>query len=390
MLAVVELLLRGMQARFQKTGKAASWGTLFTQCVWGTFSALFLAGVVGTLTTGRFSGQRFAEGLFFEGGLFVFLAARKIRTENTIHHAKESSSPVSLLLPIRFRMAFVIQVLFAVSWITIGIYSLYYEPWNLQVKTYTIESDRIAEPIRIVLMTDPQSDNVGEYELRAFELTKSQNADLILFGGDYLQYDRGNRGGEYGDLNQLLMKVGFDAPLGVYAVNGNVDSYERWSESFEGTGIEAIMASHSKLLQKGETTIALTMLTIDDCRRLDAKKIIAQKYGEMMSQQETSPKDTFHVVLGHDPTLVYNGTGADLVLAGHTHGGQCCVPGWGPVYTSARRIPLAWSLGKHFLPDGATLIVSNGVGMERSVAPRIRFWCPPQIVVVELLPAQRK
>jgi len=73
----------------------------------------------------------------------------------------------------------------------------------------------------------------------------------------------------------------------------------------------------------------------------------------------------------------------DLVVAGHTHGGQVVLPLVGPPIVLS---PLPRSIaagGLHAL-DGNALYVSRGVGMERGQAPRIRFLCPPEITVLTL------
>jgi hypothetical protein len=50
-------------------------------------------------------------------------------------------------------------------------------------------------------------------------------------------------------------------------------------------------------------------------------------------------------------------------------------------------VPRAWAAGTTRLDSGRTLVVSRGVGMERGDAPRLRFLCRPEIVIVEIVPA---
>ena len=86
---------------------------------------------------------------------------------------------------------------------------------------------------------------------------------------------------------------------------------------------------------------------------------------------------------------------ADLLLAGHVHGGQVRLPFWGPVLTLTS-VPRSWAVGRTDFDGGATaggawdggrtLIVSRGIGMERGEAPRLRFLCRPELVVVDLVP----
>jgi len=77
----------------------------------------------------------------------------------------------------------------------------------------------------------------------------------------------------------------------------------------------------------------------------------------------------------------------DLVLlAGHTHAGPARLPLIGPLLTFSR-IPRAWAAGRTDFDDGRTLVVSRGIGMERGNAPRMRFLCRPEVVLIDLLPA---
>ncbi len=93
----------------------------------------------------------------------------------------------------------------------------------------------------------------------------------------------------------------------------------------------------------------------------------------------------FHVVLGHAPDFALAAPPADLLLAGHIHGGQVRIPGWGPLLTLSR-VPRSWATGRTELPQGGTLVVSRGLGMERGDAPRLRLGCRPELVVIELVP----
>jgi predicted MPP superfamily phosphohydrolase len=49
-------------------------------------------------------------------------------------------------------------------------------------------------------------------------------------------------------------------------------------------------------------------------------------------------------------------------------------------------IPRAWAAGVTNLSGGRKLIVSRGTGMERDLAPRLRFLCRPELAVIDLVP----
>jgi predicted MPP superfamily phosphohydrolase len=77
--------------------------------------------------------------------------------------------------------------------------------------------------------------------------------------------------------------------------------------------------------------------------------------------------------------------GVQLILAGHTHGGQVCVPGWGALTTNCDLPPAqAKGVSVHHGPHGrtSTLHVSAGVGSS-PYAP-YRFACPPEVTVLTL------
>jgi uncharacterized protein len=80
------------------------------------------------------------------------------------------------------------------------------------------------------------------------------------------------------------------------------------------------------------------------------------------------------------------GDGYRLVLAGHTHGGQLCVPGWGALVTNCDLEPRrAKGLSRHPAAggrDAAWLHVSAGVGAS-PYAP-VRFACPPEATLLTL------
>jgi predicted MPP superfamily phosphohydrolase len=77
--------------------------------------------------------------------------------------------------------------------------------------------------------------------------------------------------------------------------------------------------------------------------------------------------------------------GADLIIAGHTHGGQVCVPGYGALVTNCDLPPSqAKGLSSH---KQAALHVSAGLGTN-PYAP-VRLACPPEATMLHLLPRDR-
>jgi predicted MPP superfamily phosphohydrolase len=95
-----------------------------------------------------------------------------------------------------------------------------------------------------------------------------------------------------------------------------------------------------------------------------------------------------HIGVTHTPAArVLDAMAADgfaLLLAGHTHGGQVCVPGYGALTTNCD-LPHGMAKGLHRWPDSdAWLHVSAGLGTHPT-AP-IRFACRPEASVLTLIP----
>lgn len=245
------------------------------------------------------------------------------------------------------------------------------EPHWLEVTHVTLSSPKVDQKVRVVVIADIQTDRPGVYERRALQTAMDQSPDLLLFAGDMVHMSRRSRSyeEELSALNALMVEVGVEAPLGTYAVQGNVDRPGIWTSVFDGLPVETILATETEVLGP----VMLTGLSLSDAFGTDPD--IPPASG-----------DAFHIVMGHSPNFSLGITEGDLLIAGHTHGGQVQLPLIGPLMTLSE-VPRSWASGVTLLGEGRTLIVSRGVGMERSRAPQLRFLCRPQIVVVEVVPA---
>lgn len=253
----------------------------------------------------------------------------------------------------------------------VGAWSFGLEPRWLEVTRHQVTSPKLDRPIRVAVVADLQTDHVGRYERRALAATLAESPDLVLLLGDYLQVgDPAKREAEARKLREILGDLDFTAPLGVYAVRGDVE-VDGWEQIFHGTGVETF--EKTTRIEKSE--IVLTALSPRDAR-----------YRRAWPRRS----DRFHIAFGHAPEFAVDQEllekpSADLLLAGHTHGGQVRLPFLGPPITFSA-VPRAWAAGRTDFANGGILIVSRGIGMERGDAPRLRFLCRPEIVVIDLVP----
>lgn len=128
----------------------------------------------------------------------------------------------------------------AVTIVTVGIDAFFIEPTWLEVTHIELQSSKLREPLRIVVIADLQTDVVGPYERQVLQRALSEKPDLIFLAGDYLQtYDRQRALQLRRELNELLVELNFHAPLGVYAVGGNVE-IPQWQKIFAGSDVTVL------------------------------------------------------------------------------------------------------------------------------------------------------
>jgi len=247
----------------------------------------------------------------------------------------------------------------------IGLYSSVLEPRWIETTTLTVKTSKVTARFRVVLLADIQCDTPGSYEQDVFARIADAKPDLVLLAGDYLQVPGlAMAHPASGVLRKLMSESGIRAAA--YAVRGNVDAAD-WAGLFTGLGITTVERTTPFAVS---SQITLTALSLEDSADV---------------QLEVPQRPGFHIVLGHKPDFALGRVNADLLLAGHTHGGQVQIPLFGPPITFSA-IPRAWAEGATRLDAGRTLVVSRGIGMERGYAPRLRFLARPQLVVIDLVP----
>ncbi|MFH0825442.1 MAG: metallophosphoesterase [Pseudomonadota bacterium] len=257
--------------------------------------------------------------------------------------------------------------------VLIGAYSFLVEPFRLEVTRVTISSIKLATPVRVAVIADLQTDNPGAYEEMAMKMVMDESPDLILFAGDYLQIAYNRYLEKRRVLNGILRSAGLSAPLGIYAVKGNCDWRNEWKGIFRGLPVTFFDVSET--LDLGP--LILTGLTEHD----------SMKRGLLIKPQEAL-LSKHHIVLGHFPDFSMGSVNANLLIAGHTHGGQFQIPFIGPILTLSR-VPRSWASGVTNVGTDKVLIVSRGIGMERGNAPRMRLFCRPEVIIVDLAPIKR-
>lgn len=218
------------------------------------------------------------------------------------------------------------------------------------------------EGYRILQMSDLHLDLDTSLTPAIIEVLRKADCDLAVITGDF----RNTTTDYHGEALRQLERIMEHLPMPVYSVLGNHDFIEMVPE-LEAMGLR-ILLNENVVLQRKDSTIHLA--GVDDPTFYETHDLKAA--GRNRANRE------FAILLSHGPKIYRDAEGADfdLMLCGHTHGGQICLPGGWIVVRNGecplRMISGAWRYRKL---SGYT---SRGTGC---TGIAIRFNCPPEITV---------
>jgi predicted MPP superfamily phosphohydrolase len=219
---------------------------------------------------------------------------------------------------------------------------------------------------RILQLSDPHVDFFAEPWDTALELVSGEPVDLCVLTGDYRKRASGPFEHILPPFEKLLTRL--RASNGVYAILGNHDCADM-ADAFESLGIDMLI-NETRSIRQGGARIYVTGTDDVHYYYTDAAK----------AALEDAPEG-FKIALIHSAELaeVAADAGFSLYLAGHTHGGQVCLPGGKPIFTHmSRHRRYASGLWRHGSMTGYT---TTGIGV--SALP-VRFNTRGEVVLITL------
>lgn len=274
----------------------------------------------------------------------------------------------------------------AASFAGLSVYSWVIEPsWRrILHRTLHLKSAH-ASTLRILHLSDfhfyPGANGRKRFLHKIAEADR--NVDLIFITGDFIDNNRGI------DLCIEALRP-LKARYGIYAVLGNHDYvHVNWRSLFHRTGTRVYDLCHA-LNDVEQLVKKLEDLGIAVLR--NERKTLPTEGGSITIAGVDDPytehddiaktfagyqKDGPCFVLIHTPDLYRDLVqyDADMVFSGHTHGGQVCLPFWGPIMTRSLA-PRHMAYGLHSL-NGTLYYTTRGMGSSRMSHPR--FLCRPEI-----------
>ncbi|MHB0999503.1 MAG: metallophosphoesterase [Armatimonadota bacterium] len=269
------------------------------------------------------------------------------------------------------RLLSIVMLTAAFDLLLMGTYAYLIEPNWLEVTQTDITTSKWRQdtkPLKIVQLSDLHIEKFGYREKRTISMVNNLKPDIIVLTGDYKNFDKGVSA-------VRLFFQSLNAKFGVYAVDGNWTPMPSVEKLTSGTGVSLLNYDN---------------IDVDtDSGRL---RLIGIPWHEARWHKPHIPlkrvrQDEYVILLCHMPNIARNTPDAiDLVLSGHTHGGQVRIP-FVESIIDMPNIHKNRLAGLIKLDNGKLMYVTRGIGMEGGWAPRIRFRCRPEISVITISPS---
>ena len=246
---------------------------------------------------------------------------------------------------------------------------------RISVCRYKIRTEKVSSRVRLALITDMHCKKRSNPHSSLMELIKQNRPDIVLLGGDIIE-------NEVTPDTRITFLGKLGAAFPCYYVSGNHEyltgSLSRTKKVVTSHGItvlDGISVSHTA----GENTI--NICGVDDAA-IGNERLTGQLHS-------ARPEDdsVYSILLAHKPHLhpLYTQYGFDLILSGHTHGGQWRIPGLAEgVYAPGQGFFPPQAGGEYALDNSSRLIVSRGISSVSTVIPRV--FNPPELVIVDICP----
>jgi len=230
-------------------------------------------------------------------------------------------------------------------------------------------------PLRAVVIADlhvGSPRNGIEHLRRLVKRTNGAEPDVVFLLGDYVITNV--FGGQFVAPEDIVRELAaMKAPLGVYAVLGNHDTWlsaSRVEEAFARAGITVL---ENRAVRVGGAGRRAWIAGVSN---------LGTGTPDIAGALDGVTDDGPVILMTHNPDLFPEVPArVSLTVAGHTHGGQVILPLFGRAITPSR-FGERYAAG-HVVELGRHLFVTTGVGTSRL---GVRFRVPPEIVVLDLGP----
>ena len=264
----------------------------------------------------------------------------------------------------------IVGVLFFI--ILLGFWSFFVEPKIIKIEKASIEIRNLPPSFKgtkIAHLSDLHSKNFGEREREVLELLNQIKPDFIFLTGDFVDW----RTQDLKSCQNFWKKLSENHPEKIFGVLGNHDhhhpKFKIIRNLLKESGIEILENETKKIEKNGDF---IYFIGVDDPH---------EGYDNIEKAMAGIETEIPKILLAHSPEIFrkVKEKSIDLVLVGHTHGGQINIP-----FITNLFMPLKYDkkYKSGFFEENSTLLyVNRGIGT--TFLP-IRFNASPEITLIEL------
>jgi len=251
-----------------------------------------------------------------------------------------------------------------------GIWGFFIEPKMIKIEEISLRIKDLPpsfQNLKILHLSDFHSKNFGKKEEKTLEILNQLNPDFVFITGDIIDWTTR----DFESCQRFWKELSKNYQGQIFGVYGNHDHRNRnfkiLDNLFKESQIE-ILNNESRKITKNEDFIYL--IGVDDPHL---------GYDNLEKAMEKVKNDAPKILLAHSPEIFRKVKNIDLVLVGHTHGGQINIP-----VLVDFIIPLKYDKKYKrglFLENSTYLYVSRGIG-ETFLPIRINSF--PEITLITL------
>lgn len=246
----------------------------------------------------------------------------------------------------------------------------------IKVSRFTIDSEKVQNPVRIAVISDMHSKEFMDGNKSLYSKIEQNHPDIILTVGDMISGENTSQKAiDY--LSEVLTSLGEIAP--VYYSLGN---HEIRNARFDDI-CTAVKDAGATLLEG-----TFSDITVNSAKLRLGGISYYRSWGEddnnYIKDLVNADKDAFTLLLCHNPEFYLWGIEnypVDLTVSGHTHGGMVKLPLFGPVYAPEQGFFPEYAAGFYQMEKGY-LAVTTGLGSSPEFLPRV--FNRPEIMIIDV------
>lgn len=252
---------------------------------------------------------------------------------------------------------------------------------NVKVSDYVIKSTKLPKEFngyKIVQMSDIHNKDFKNDGNHIVELILESNPDIMVITGDLIDSRKT-------DMELALKFLDKLIPIApIFYVTGNhessINGYRKFEKQLINRGIHVLNDS-TEILRRNDAKIILMGIEDPNFDRIHNRSLKVRDIAKN-KLDKFELIDGFKILLVHRPDFFENyvENGIDLILAGHTHGGQINLPLLGGIIAPGQGLFPKYDSGL-FKSENSTMIISRGLG-DSSFPYRVNN--NPEIIAIEL------